>query len=229
METKKTHRANLENKRSLFLQFGLILTLSAILIAFEWSTPANDTFTDWKKGEEFIIDDLPPISRHEVEKKEPLKPEITLIDIVPDDEPVLEDPVFADASITENTGFDIRKWTSPPDEGIDKGDNVFYVVEDMPVFKGGDLTKFWEYIQNHVKYPALASDMGLQGKVTVTFIVDQTGKITDIKIIKGIHPLLDDEVVKALSGSPSWVPGKQRGKPVKVAFSMPVIFKLKEH
>ncbi len=103
---------------------------------------------------------------------------------------------------------------------------VFVLVENPPVFEGGDLSKFATYIQKHLKYPPEAAQAGLEGKIFVSFIVDSTGKVTDIKILRGIDSLLDEEAIRVISQSPKWKPGFQRGKPVNVQFTVPVNFKL---
>jgi protein TonB len=226
METKKSQSANLENKRSLFLQIGLIVALSAVLIAFEWSTREPDKFASLQIGDEVFVDDFMPITRTTTEIKEPPKPEVTLIEIVSDDGPDIDDPVFADAGIKEGGTYSIDKWVERIESETDSIDRIFIRVEDMPRFNGGDIIEFWKYVQDHVIYPEQAREQGLQGRIMVNFVVDQKGEIVNIDLTRRIHPLLDNEVVKTLNEAPMWVPGKQRGRPVKVSFSMPVIFRL---
>ena len=226
METKKSQSANLENKRNLFLQIGLIIALSVVLIAFEWSTRDTDKFASLETGEEVFVDDLTPITRTAPEIKAPPKPEVTLIEIVSDDGPDIDDPVFTDAGIKEGGTYSIDKWAERVENETDSIDRIFIKVEDMPKFNGGDITEFWKYVQAHVIYPEQARELGLQGRIIVNFVVDQKGEIVNIDLIRKIHPLLDNEVAKTLNEAPLWVPGQQRGRPVKVSFSMPVIFRL---
>jgi len=228
METKKSRSANLENKRNLFFQFGLILALSLVLIAFEWSTRESDNSAYFDQGEEVYVDDLKEIPRTEPKMKEPPKPEVTLIEIIPDDGPDIDDPVFADAGITEGGMYIIDEWAERSERESDSADHIFITVEDMPKFNGGDITEFWKYVQTHVIYPEQARELEIQGRISVNFVVDQKGEIVNIDLTRKIHPLLDNEVVRTLEDAPLWEPGKQRGRPVKVAFSIPVIFRLTE-
>lgn len=111
-------------------------------------------------------------------------------------------------------------------EEVENESLVFCMVENMPQFQGGDLAKFQQYIQSNIKYPKEAQEQGIFGKVFVQFNIDEKGKLIDIKIVRGVDPLLDNEVIKALKSSPDWTPGKQRGRPVTVSFTMPVYFML---
>jgi Ca-activated chloride channel family protein len=104
---------------------------------------------------------------------------------------------------------------------------VFIIVETMPKFQGGDLTKFQKYIQSVLVYPPEAIKLKLEGNVFIRFVIDKKGNITNVEIIRSAHKLLDDAALKAVRSSPAWTPGKQRGKPVNVTFTFPVKFRLK--
>ena len=106
----------------------------------------------------------------------------------------------------------------------DKSDEPFIFVEVKPTFKGGDIEKFREWVQKKAVYPQLAQDNGIQGKVTLTFVVERDGSVTNVKVVKGVDKLLDDESVKAIESSPKWSPGLQRGRPVRVRFYIPLVF-----
>lgn len=105
-------------------------------------------------------------------------------------------------------------------------DEIFVVVEDMPTFQGGDINKFREWVQRNVKYPDIAKENGIQGKVFVMFVVDDQGLVTQPEVLRGVDPSLDDEVLRVVSSSPSWSAGLQKGIPVKVRFSITVNFQL---
>ena len=115
---------------------------------------------------------------------------------------------------------------SSPAGAQEKEDVVFTVVEDMPQFQGGDLSKFQGWIMKNVKYPQEALKKKISGKVFASFVIDVNGNLTNLKIKKGIDPLLDKEVLRVIKSSPKWSPGKQRGKAVKVSIVVPVHFKL---
>lgn len=106
-----------------------------------------------------------------------------------------------------------------------KNDMVFDVVEVMPQFPGGQIAML-KYIMENIKYPKQAMKEGIQGRVTVRFIVEKDGSISDVKPILSVHPLLNKEAVRVVESMPKWSPGKQNGKPVRVRFNIPVMFKL---
>ena len=107
-----------------------------------------------------------------------------------------------------------------------KNDMVFDVVEVMPQFPGGQIAMM-KYIMENMKYPKQAMKEGIQGRVAVRFIVEKDGSISDVKPILSVHPLLNKEAVRVVKSMPKWTPGKQNGKPVRVRFNLPVMFKLK--
>ena len=107
-----------------------------------------------------------------------------------------------------------------------KNDMVFDVVEVMPQFPGGQIAML-KYIMENIKYPEQAMKEGIQGRVAVRFIVEKDGSISDVKPILSVHPLLNKEAVRVVESMPKWTPGKHNGKPVRVRFNLPVMFKLK--
>ncbi|MBF1542397.1 MAG: energy transducer TonB [Prevotella salivae] len=106
-----------------------------------------------------------------------------------------------------------------------KNDMVFDVVEVMPQYPGGQIAML-KYLMENIKYPEQAMKEGIQGRVTVRFIVEKDGSISDVRPILSVHPLLNKEAVRVVESMPKWTPGKQNGKPVRVRFNVPVMFKL---
>ena len=104
-------------------------------------------------------------------------------------------------------------------------EKVFDVVEQMPQFPGGDAVLF-EYLSTHIKYPTIAEENGVQGRVIVTFVVERDGSITDVKVVKSVDPSLDKEASRVVAGMPKWIPGKQNGSAVRVKYTVPVTFRL---
>jgi len=104
-------------------------------------------------------------------------------------------------------------------------EKVFDVVEQMPQFPGGDAALF-EYLSTHIKYPTIAEENGVQGRVIVTFVVERDGSITDVKVVKSVDPSLDKEASRVVAGMPKWIPGKQNGSAVRVMYTVPVTFRL---
>lgn len=101
-----------------------------------------------------------------------------------------------------------------------EGDEPFFLVEIMPSFKGGDINKFRDWVQKRTNYPQIAIDNKIQGRVFLTFIVEFDGSVSNVTVVKGVDPIIDNEAVKAIQASPKWSPGLQRGQPVRVRYSM---------
>ena len=106
-----------------------------------------------------------------------------------------------------------------------KNDMVFDVVEVMPQFPGGQIAMM-KYIMENMKYPKQAMKEGIQGRVTVSFIVEKDGRVSNVRLLRSVQPLLDKEAVRVVKSMPKWSPGKHNGKPVRVRFNLPVMFKL---
>ena len=102
---------------------------------------------------------------------------------------------------------------------------VFDVVEQMPQYKGGDQA-LMDYLNKSIKYPVIAEENGIQGRVVCTFVVERDGAISDVKVVRSVDPSLDKEAVRVLKAMPKWIPGKQNGSAVRVKFTLPVTFKL---
>ena len=102
---------------------------------------------------------------------------------------------------------------------------VFDVVEQMPSFPGGDAA-LMKFLSEHIKYPVVAEENGIQGRVIATFVVERDGSITDVKVIKSVDPSLDKEAIRVLKSMPKWIPGKQNGSAVRVKYTVPVTFRL---
>ncbi|HDR67638.1 MAG TPA: energy transducer TonB [Bacteroidaceae bacterium] len=228
MESKKSNNADLENKKGLFLQVGLIVTLSVILIGFEWTqAPSKLDETEMVRAIQFE-DEMMQITRREEPKPEP-KPEqpkvAEVLDIVEDDVEIDEDFDF-DMEATMDTKYDFTSVIGDDDEEIEE-EEVFYIVEDMPTFNGGDpATEFRKYIAQNLRYPEIAAENGISGRVIVQFAVNRTGQVVDAVVVRSVDPALDKEAIRVVMASPKWEPGKQRGKPVKVLFTFPINFVL---
>jgi len=228
MDLKKAPQASLENRRLTNTIVGLIVSLSLILISFEWTTPEQQMLNlDAAKEIEFDMEEVALIPRDEPkpEVKEKLPVIMEVIDIVPDDIEI-EDVEFI-TEVTDNTEYDF--WTNDTSgtEDIDDTPIPFVQVEDKPEFNGGDpKTEFARYIAKHVQYPAVAVENHVYGLVVVQFVIDQNGKLTDPSILRSVDPALDAEALRVISTSPLWTPGKQRNKPVRVTFQFPINFVL---
>ena len=223
MEAKKSNEANLENNRPLFLELGLVIVLAIVLIAFEWTTrPSKGTGLEIlaeDEGEEEII----PITRQQQEQPPPPPPPpqvIEVLNIVEDDVELDDQLELDDMEGDQDLVMDFMPFE---DEEADE-EEVFIIVEDMPKFRGGDQNAFRTWIQQNLRYPEIAAENGISGRVFVQFAVNSKGHVVDAKVIRGVDPALDKEALRVVNSSPKWEPGKQRGKPVKVQFTFPIVF-----
>jgi TonB family protein len=110
-------------------------------------------------------------------------------------------------------------------EVMNEQPDIFTVVEEMPAFKGGDEARI-KYLNDNIRYPEIAQKEGIQGRVFVTFVVEEDGNLSDVKVLRGIGGGCDEETVRVIESMPKWKPGKQRGNAVRVQFNMPILFKL---
>jgi protein TonB len=229
MEAKKSPEANLERKKVLFTEIGLVIALLLILIAFEWKT-YHTTVSLITHGDQVVTEEemvpvtqpyLPPLPEVPV-----VKPVVAtnVIQIVGDNVRV-ETPVIVAAN--EEVNVQVMKYTSPDEEeeAVDE-DIPFAIVEEKPKFMGGDEQDFTRWVFQNMTYPDIAKENNIQGRVMVSFRVTADGHVTDIKVLRGVDPSLDKEAVRVISMSPRWTPGKQRNKPVSVRYLFPVTFKL---
>ncbi|MDQ2180480.1 energy transducer TonB [Marinifilum sp. D714] len=232
MKEKKNVKYNLEKKRIMFLQFGLIFSFVLVLTAFEYEVP----FDEPKDVVLEVLDDMDmliPITYPEPEKpKEP--PKIKKIELLTpllvdnEEEEIDYEPEDSFGNPDEEVPLVV---TEDPEEFVEE--IPFAVVEHMPVFnpnkndnyKQGNVDLF-RTLQRSVKYPVAAQEAGLQGKVYVRFVVTKIGDISNIEITRSVDPILDNEVIRVLKSLPKFKPGMQRLKPVPVYYSAFVNFRL---
>jgi protein TonB len=226
METKKTQRANLENKKVLFFQIGLVSVLALLLIAFEWTTREVSTNTLGELGNILMEEEIIPITRQEeIKPPPPPPPQVPeILQIVEDDIEIENEIIIDDIEARQNMKIDIPVFSF--EEETDNTDEIFVIVEDMPMFMGGPHTSFRDWIIRNLNYPLNAIEFGIEGTVFVGFIIDKDGKVTNVEVLRGIDPIIDNEAIKVILSSPKWTPGRQRGLPQKVKFTFPVRFQL---
>ncbi len=224
MEPKKTEKADLTNKSGLFFNIGLVVSLLIMVMAFEYSVRDNSTDVDLAKNMNMVeeIMEVPP-----TDQPPPPPPKIQQPQIieVPDEEEIKEEiKVEFDVEVTEDTKIE-EITIAPVVEEKEDVDQIFLVVEESASPKGG-MAAFYKFVSEKMKYPAQARRMGVEGKVFVEFVINRDGSITDVKAIKGIGAGCDEEAVRVVQSAPPWNPGKQRGKPVRQRYVVPIIFKL---
>lgn len=228
MELKKNDKANLEKRKTIFLQLGLVIVLALMLIAFEWTTGGlKDNEYDMGDTEQLEEEMIPITEQQQPEPPKPPEPPKTteLFEIVEDDIEIEDEFIIEEDEIDMDTEVEIIEYTIEEEEEEEE-DNIFVIVEEMPTFRGGGVEKFRSWVFRNLKYPPIASENGVQGRVYVDFVVEPTGEVSNVKVVRGVDPSLDKEAIRVVSSSPKWKPGKQRGLPVRVRFSFPILFEL---
>lgn len=144
------------------------------------------------------------------------------------DEPVEEPPPTQEVLTETNAGVVTQEGAKidEPPPPVEVEPQIFTIVEEMPSFPGGEAELF-KYLGKTVKYPPMAQDAGITGVVYMTFVVDENGKVKDPKVLRGIGGGCDEEAIRVVKAMPAWEPGKQRGKPVRVQYNLPIRFTLR--
>ncbi len=221
MVAKKSEKANLENKKSYFILLGFVLVLSLVYITLEWSQSVK-LFTGIDYESEFI-EEIEIPNTIENEPPPPVAPPLPMvfekIDIVPDNAKTKE--IIFTSEETKNPVSFIGN-PVPISEPEVEPEVPFVNAEVMPSFPGN----VFKFLSENVNYPIIAIETGIQGKVICQFTVNKDGSIVDIDVVRGVHPSLDKEAVRVIKSMPKWSPGKQRGKAVRVKYTLPVHFKL---
>jgi len=228
MEAKKSPKADLENKKTLFLQIGFVIALVLCLLAFNWTTGQKNDSVFEGMTEQAIEEEQIPVTEEMPPEQAP-PPEVTVTDlfeIVQNDVVLTNEVSFDDDETTEDKVVEIYAPVSLQAEEEATEEEVFVIVEDMPKFKGGDINKFREWVQKRVRYPEIASENGIQGRVYITFVVETSGLVSNVSVTRSVDALLDEAAKEAVEASPKWEPGMQRGRPVRVRYSIPIIFQI---
>jgi len=220
MEFKKTQKADLSNKRGLFFSIGLFSALSVALMAFEWKQTdekvdlltAKSTNTFEEMIEVPTTQQLPPLA--------PVIQQPKIVE-VPDEEEIQENLNID----LDNESPRIEVASVAVAEAEEEVDEYFTIVEESAMPNGG-MPAFYKYLVDNMRYPAQARRLGVEGKVTLSFVVDKNGKISEVNVLRGIGSGCDEEAVRVMQNAPSWKPGKQRGKAVKQRCIMPISFKM---
>jgi periplasmic protein TonB len=224
MEIKKSTKADLERRKSIFIQIGLVIALSIVLVAFEWATRPSKGNTDKLTTDTSYEVEEMQITRREEPKPEPIQQQkvAEILNIV-DDNVNIDDDFDFNVEANSETEFKFTGFAEEKEEFVEE--QLFYIVEDMPTFNGGDpAVEFRKYIFDNMKYPQIAAENGISGRVFIQFVVNAKGMVTDAVVAAPVDPALDKEALRVVMSSPPWTPGKQRGKPVKVFYTFPINF-----
>ena len=227
MEVKKSPKADLENKKTTNLLVGAIIILAVLFVGFEWSERDKKVTTD--TGIETVIfeEEIIPITEQEQPKQAPPPPEAPkveeVLEIMDNDSDVEESTI--QASDDTQAAVEVKYTPVEVEEEEVEEQQIFQVVEEMPEFPGG-MGECMKFLGKNIKYPTISQENGVQGRVIVQFVVNRDGSIVDPVVVRGVDPYLDKEALRVISMMPKWKPGKQRGKAVRVKYTVPVMFRL---
>ncbi|MBQ1665874.1 MAG: energy transducer TonB [Bacteroidaceae bacterium] len=236
MEIKKSKKADLEKTRGTSMLIGYIVALAVMFAAFEWTTrdyveTEPVVYAAYAQMEEEIVPITQPIFTAAPPPPADAPQVAEILDIVENDEEIVEEKIETSESTTEAISGPVAQVSGPVatgpvvvEEASDEGE-IFQVVEQMPEFPGG-MQALMAYLSKNIKYPSVAQDNGIQGRVLVSFVVNKDGSIVDPEVIKSVDAALDKEAMRVIKAMPKWNPGKQRGKPVRVKYTVPVLFRL---
>ena len=226
MEIKKSPRANLEDKKLTFTLVGLVMALLIVLIVINHKSYDKQNLDAFARQVEVMEEEMVEITKQEQPKPQiqAPKPQVTQIQVV-DNEAEVED-LDINAEVDQNEVIEEYVYEAPEieEEEIEE-EEVFKSVEEQPEFPGGT-AKLLEYVQKNLKYPMMARESDIQGRVFVGFIVEKDGSITNVQVLRGIGGGCDEEAVRVVQSLPKFKPGKQRGNPVRVQYTLPIVFRL---
>lgn len=227
MEIKKTPKANLENKKTMAILIGLVLALGIMFIAFEWSKNEIKVYDDAIQGE-FVEDEemIEVTFRDETPPPPPPPIQETVLSDIIDIRENKEDIQTKDFNSEDdkNKKVVIQAPIAAPVEDPEEN-RIHVVVERMPEFPGGEAAMN-QFINRTIRYPVIAQENGIQGRVVVQFVVNTDGKIVDVEVVRGVEESLDKEAVRVVKAMPPWNPGRQGGKNVRVKYTLPIRFRI---
>ena len=227
MEIKKSPKADLENKKTTNLLVGAIMVLAVLFVGFEWSERDKKVTTDTGIAEVVFEEEIIPITEQEQPKQAPPPPEAPkveeVLEIMDNDSEVEESTI--QASDDTQAAVEVKYTPVEVEEEDVEEQQIFQVVEEMPEFPGG-MSECMKFLGKNIKYPTISQENGVQGRVIVQFVVNRDGSIVDPVVVRGVDPYLDKEALRVIQMMPKWKPGKQRGKAVRVKYTVPVMFRL---
>lgn len=227
MEIKKSERADLERGKSTSLLIGFVMALSVMFVALEWTQrEVEDDSEIYGVKDVSLNEEMVPITLPEKKTVPPPPAAVTqadILEIVDDDAEVEEDIMASTEDQVEWVDLDEIEYVEVEPEPEEE--EIFMVVEDAPEFPGGTQALL-DYLRKNIKYPPLCRENGIQGRVLVSFVVNKDGAIVEPQVVKSVNKQLDQEALRVISTMPNWKPGKQRGKPVRVKYTVPVNFRL---
>lgn len=231
MEIKKSPKADLENKRLIFFEIGLIIVLLGLYCAFEWTSGESEIESFDMQVVETVDAEEMPITRQDDMPQSPLPPPPPMVQVVErleivDNSTDIKNELSLESSESdENKVVEIIEMPQQETEEAEEEEQIFFIVEEMPEYPGGEQA-LRQFIADHIEYPEIARENEISGKVYVQFVINEKGEVSDAKVVRSADPSLDKAALKVINSFPKWKPGKQRDRPVKVAYIIPISFML---
>lgn len=226
MEIKKSPKADLEGKKSTWMLIGYVIVLAFMFVAFEWTERDKVIDTSQALVDVVFEEEIIPITQQEntPPPPPPEAPSVAEVLEIVDDKADVQETAIAS---TEDVGEKVEVKYVPVvvEEEEPEEQTIFEVVENMPEFPGGNAA-LMQFLSKNIKYPTIAQENGTQGRVIVQFVVNRDGSVVDPVVVRSVDPYLDKEALRVISTMPKWKPGMQRGKAVRVKYTVPVMFRL---
>ena len=227
MEIKKNPKVDVENKRVMLLEIGLAVALLAVIAVFLY-TPREYRVEQVDMQQAVVEEEITEITRQDQKPPEPPKrTEITVItdilNIVTNDEKISTNVDFAEFA----EDVEIIQQVAVEEENLED-DQPFVKVEQMPSFMGGDLMTFRNWVQSKVRFPQIAQENNISGRVLLMFVIERDGSLTNIQVLQTPDSSLSDEAIRVLKTSPKWTPGRQRNQSVRVKYTLPIDFRIQQ-
>lgn len=230
MEIKKSPKADLERGKTLSVLMGFVVGLAVLFVGFEWSTRDVMVVQESDGVADIIAEEEVEITRPENTPPPPPPPPAPVVtevlNVVEDDVELEQQDILSSEDNQQEAQTAV--YTPPAvveEEEEEAAQQIFTVVEEMPEFPGGQM-ELLKYLGKAIKYPVIAQENGIQGRVVCAFVVNRDGSIVDAEVLRGVDSSLDKEALRVINSMPKWKPGKQRGKPVRVKYTVPVTFRL---
>lgn len=230
MEIKKSPKADLERGKTLSVLMGFVVGLAVLFVGFEWSTRDVMVVQESDGVADIIAEEEVEITRPENTPPPPPPPPAPVVtevlNVVEDDVELEQQDILSSEDNQQEAQTAV--YTPPAvveEEEEEAAQQIFTVVEEMPEFPGGQM-ELLKYLSKAIHYPVIAQENGIQGRVVCAFVVNRDGSIVDAEVLRGVDSSLDKEALRVINSMPKWKPGKQRGKPVRVKYTVPVTFRL---
>jgi protein TonB len=227
MELKKSEKADLEWRKPTFFQIGLVISLLLVYMAFELIGSREKADPVFIGSGQLITEETMIQTAHEEQQQQQQQQHTvaeSLLEIVDNSIRLADFTIDAEST----TDLVVEEVVIAPVENtvIEKAEEIpFVVVEEMPEFPGGE-EALYKFLSENTVYPPFARTAGIEGRVTIGFVVEPDGRLSNFRVVRSAAPILDEEALRVVKTLPRWKPGKQRGKAVRVQYQIPVIFTL---